>query len=250
MKNTLVAVWGSQAAGATTFSAALSAALSAYFSKILLVSADKYSPAFAKWGIPNDDKSKRTASIAKICALPDITEDIVKRHITVCPYNEKIGLIGCLTNDDCELYEKITGNAAETFLSAAKRTSEVTVVDCTIPQHDRITEKALKEADIVIILLEPNAAGIAFVYAQNSFIAHYLADDRKYLFIAAKVTPTSAVDEFENKLGLNLDSNRLPYTFEATEKLSALKLFENYNGEYQRTVNGVAEYIKEVAQND
>jgi cellulose biosynthesis protein BcsQ len=250
MNNITVAVWGNKGAGKTAFSAALANSFSKYFSSILLVSGDKYSPAFSAWGIRTNSDDKRTKSIASLCALPDITEDILKKHITLCHDNNNIGLCGYLTTDDCELYESISGNAAQSFLTATENVSQITVVDCTIPQHDRITEKALKNADVVIILLEPNANGIGFVYSQNSFIANNLTDDRKYIYLAAKVTPNTAVNEFETRLGITLSEHRLPFTFDTISKLTSLELFKDYSGEYKETVDSVAKDIKDGVKDD
>lgn len=253
-QNLTVAVWGSKASGVTTFCAALVQSLSKYMRSILLINGDMFQPVFSVWGVvenPVKDGKEhlKMDSIGNILSNLNLTEDFIRSNVVVNPDNNNISLMGYLTTDDCERYDPINANAAQSLLNIAKGNWQVTVVDCTLPQIDNIADIALKYADIVITLLEPNPSGIAFKNAQNSFIRQNLSDDRNYIFIAAKVGPDSAVAQFEYRLGLNLDKSKLPYTYEAVEKLNRLELFSKYSGEYQKTVDAIALRIKEEAEN-
>lgn len=255
MKNITVAVWGGSGAGKTTFSAALSQYLSSYFRSILLVNADRFSPAFAMWGVVPDRKKAEkenliVESLGKAMNCSDLTADYLRQRIVIHPENKKIGLLSYLPDDDCERYDPIGGNAAQSLLNETKKFVQVTVIDCTNPQIDLLTEKALRYADMIIYLLEPNCRGVCFVNAQNSFIRRNLSDGRRYIFLAAKVDPESAVTQFEYLLGIRFHKTRLPYTEQARDKLNRLELFKKYNGEYGNTVDSIAKMIKEATVNE
>jgi hypothetical protein len=255
MSNLTVAIWGNKGAGTSTFCAALAQSLSKYFRSILLISGDMYQPAFSIWGVVENPikegkENLKMDSIGHILSCPDLTAEYIKKNVIVHPDNNCIGLMGYLANDDCERYSPVNGNAAQSLINIAKRFSQITIVDCTLPQTDSITDIALQYADIVITMLEPNPSGIGFVSAQNSYIARNLSDERKYIFMAAKAEPDSAIAQFEYQLGIRFHKRRLPYTHEAIEKLSRLELFRKYSGEYKETVDAIAEQIREEAEND
>ena len=251
-RNLTVAVWGSNGAGTSTFSAALTLGLTKYFWNVFLVSGDKFLPAHDMWGIQsNVNERLPVESIGSILTYTNLTKEYIKERVIYHPEHRdkaKIGLMGYLVDDDCQLYNPISGNAAQSLLNEVKKLFQVTIVDCTLPQTDSLTEKALQYADIVITLLEPNAAGIGFVNAQSSFIRNNLSDGRRYIFMAAKVEPDSAVAEFEYRLGIRFDKLRLPYTKQAREKFNKLELFKKYDGDYRQTVDGIAERIMEEAK--
>lgn len=252
-RNIIVAVWGSRGAGKGTYSAALAQCLSRYFRAELLINADVMQPAFAMWGVIWDEDSSekenlKVESIGKILTNHNLTEEYLRHRILYHPDNKYIGLMGYQTNDDCEATDPIEGNDAQSLLNETRKMFQVTIVDCTLPQTDKITENALQVADIVIILLEPNCLGVGFLKAQSSFIRHNLVDNRQKIFIAAKVEPTSAVKQFEYRLGVRLNKFNLPFTQQARDNLNTLSLFQKYDGEYQTAVESVAERIKEVAE--
>lgn len=249
-RNITVAIWGSNGAGKTTFSAAVAQELTKYYHSVLLVSADRFSPALALWGIPGDPdraikEHRKEESFGRILNCPNLTEQYIKERIIPHPGNDRIGVLGYFANEDCESLNAPDGNAALSFINEAKRCMPVTIIDCTVPQTDFLTEKALEYADIVILLLEPNAEGIGFVYAQNSFIRRNLSDSRRYIFLASKVQPDSAVSKFEYSLGVRFEKKQLPFTDEAPYKLNRLELFKKYNGAYADTVAAVSLMIKE-----
>jgi hypothetical protein len=248
-RNILVAVWGGKSAGKTAFSAALTRQLTKYFMAVLLSSADKFMPAFAAWGIvPDKEKAKKEGrvieSLGEMQKCPNLTGEYIKKRLISHPDNNRIMLSGYFAGEDCELYNDIDGNTAQSLLNEFRKIAQVSVIDCTIPKTDMLSEKALQCADVVIILLEPNAAGIGFVGAQNSFIRRNLSDGRRYVFLASKVSPDSAVAQFEYQLGIRFFKNRIPYTYETTRKLNRLELFKPYDGEYADTVDAVAAIIK------
>lgn len=250
-RNVSVAVWGSQGAGKTSFSASFAQTLSHRFHSILLANANAFQPAFSLWGVvPDANKAEKedlkVESIGKILSVPDLTEEYLRHRVLYHPDNRNIGLIGYLTGDDCAAYEEIQGNAAQAFLAEAKRIFQVTVVDCCLPQYDKVTERALQNADVVILLIEPNSMGVAFLRAQAGFIRRNLSDGRRYIFLAAKTEASTAVEQFEYRLGVRFNS-RLPYLSQIRYNLDCLHLFESYNGEYGETVDKMVKTIIEEA---
>jgi hypothetical protein len=256
-QNLIVAVSGGKWAGKTTFCATLSLGLTKYFWNVFLVNGDRFLPAHDMWGIQNEVKEGfPVESIGNILSYPDLTEDYIKQRVIYLPVNKiyhpgndkvKIGLMGYLVDDDCELYQPISGNAAQSFLNEVKKCFQITIVDCTLPQMDSLTEKALMCADIVITLLEPNCVGFGIFYAQRSFKKNHLPKDRLNITIASKVDDNNAVGAFEETVGIRFDKRRLPFTQEAREKLNSLNLFSEYKGEYGDTVADIAKRIMEVA---
>jgi Flp pilus assembly CpaE family ATPase len=154
--------------------------------------------------------------------------------------------MGYQANSDVEAFDPITGNAALSLLHEVKKMFQVTIVDCTTPKTDEVTDKALKYADVIIVLLEPNCLGVGFLKAQRSYIRNYFSDDRSYIFLAAKVEKISALDDFEKRLGVMFDNN-LPYTQQARYKLHTHELFEKYGGDYGKSVDSIANRLKEEA---
>lgn len=247
-RNISVAVWGNRGAGKGTFAAALADALSKRFHSILLVNADCFQPAFSMWGVaPDEDlaekEGRKIESIAQTLSCPNLTDEYLRHRLQYLPSNKNIALMGYLTEDDYEKYSPILGNDAQTMLHEAKKLFQVVLIDCTNPQQDKVTEKALQNADIVVMLLEPNCLGVGFLRAQSSFIRGCLSDTRPVLFLAAKVDERSAVDEFERRLGVRLEKKRLTYTDQARAKLYASDLFSAYQGEYGEAVSALCERI-------
>lgn len=252
-KNLIAAVWGGKSAGKTIFSAALASRLTKYFINVLLTGADRFMPSFACWGVfPDEDKYKKEGvpleSIGEMCKCQNLTGDYIKKRLIFHPENRKISLAGYFANEDCKLNDPIEGNTAQSFLNEFRKIAQVTVVDCTVPETDMLTEKALKCADVVILLLEPNAAGIGFYNAQYSFIHSNFSDGRRYVFLASKVTSDSAVTQFEYQIGIHFQKERIPYTYETTRKLNRLELFRPYDDEYATAVDRAARIIKEEAE--
>lgn len=252
-RNITVAVWGNKGVGKTTFSAALAQCLTKYFRAVLLIDSDVIQPAFTMWGVVVDENSAekenlKVESIGKILTNHNLTDEYLKHRILYHPDNKYIGLIGYQADSDFVDTDPVEGNDAQSLLHETKSMFQITIVDCTLPQYDMITEKALQTADIVIILMEPNCIGIGFLEAQRSFIRSNLIDDRQYIFVAAKVEPASAVTQFEYRLGVKLDKNNLPFTQQARDKLNTLQLFKKYDGEYGATVENIAAQIKEAAE--
>lgn len=251
-KNITVAVWGNNGGGKTSFSSAITKELTKYFHSVLLVSADRFNPSMAVWGVPSDsEKAKREnrkeESFGRILNCPNLTEQYIKERIIPHPENDKIGVLGYFANEDCETLNPPDGNASISFINEVKKSIPVTVIDCTIPQIDFMSEKALEYSDVVIILLEPNATGIGFVYAQNSFIRRNLSDSRKYIFLATKVQPDSAVAKFEYSLGIHFEKDQLPFDLDVQKKHNRLEMFKSYSGGYADTVSKVSLMIKEEA---
>jgi cellulose biosynthesis protein BcsQ len=252
--NLTVAVWGNKGAGKTTFCAALAQTLTQYFYSVLLINADVMLPAFAIWGIVPDVKkaekeNRKVESIGSILSEMDLTAEYIRNRISYHPDNNKISLAGYFTNEDCEQYDPISGNAAKSLLNEVNKLFQVTIIDCTMPQTDKLTEKALQYADIVLIMLEPNCIGIGFLNAQSKFFRRNFADGRKYIYLTAKVEPTSEVIEFEYQMGIKFNKQKLPFTQQTRDNLNKLELFQKYDGEYGNTVEIIAERIRMEAEN-
>jgi CO dehydrogenase nickel-insertion accessory protein CooC1 len=255
MSNCLtVAVWGSKASGKTIFAAALAQQLTKIFYSVLLINTDIYMPSYAQWGVSLDfskaeKENRKLESMGRIMDCPDITGEYIRQRIIVHPNNNKLGLMGYFIEEPCDLYKPIGGNAAQSFITEVKKTGvQVAVFDCTNPQSDAMTEKALKYADIVILLIEPNSIGIGFLKAQSRFVYNNLADERQYIFVASKIDRSSAVTDFEKLLGASFEKSRLPLTMQVQEKLNKGALFTSYDGEYGQTVVNISEKMKETAQ--
>jgi cellulose biosynthesis protein BcsQ len=193
MRNLVVAVWGGKSSGKTTFAAALAQELTKHFWLVLLVSADRFQPAFSVWQI---DSKFEIESIGKILSYPDITEDYLKKNIVY--QTERLGFMGYPVTDDYEQNNPISGNAAKIFLREVKKIVQIAVVDCTMPQIDMLTEKALEKADIVVMLHEPNNTGYGFLHAQYRFNRRNTGNNR-YMNLASKVAPTTDIEEYEKK---------------------------------------------------
>jgi hypothetical protein len=251
-RSLIVAVCGGKGAGKSTFAAALTQSLTRYFYEIFLVSGDRFMPSFDLWGVQNNVSGDfPVKSIGKILSYPDISDEYIKKHVIAYPGKKEkshIGLMGYLVDDDCELYGGISGNAAGSLLYAAKRLYQVTIVDCTLPQTDKLTERALLQADVTITLLEPNALGCGGYYSQQSFIRRNMSDGRARITVASKVGDDNAIGEFEDITGVRFDRLYLPYTKQARDKLNSLDLFSEYGGAYGDAVAGLSRRIKEESE--
>lgn len=258
MKNVTIAIWGNPGSGKGTLAAAIAHTLTKEtgFRAVLLASSDAMTPAFAIWGIEpegprqNDEvEDFRPKSIAGILSYPDISDIYLRQRTIIHPGNKSIGLMGYFTGESIDKYDRISGNAAQSFLLEARHFSQVTMIDCAQPQTDQLTLKAIADADLTIVLLEPNARGEAFYFAQRNVFERSLTNRKKRVFVASKVRQSSPVEPFETATGIRFDNMLLPFTFEAVDRLDRGDLFAKYKEPgYQKTVDNLASQIREASE--
>ena len=148
MNNLILAVWGENGSGKSTFSAALARALSEHFSTVLLASADVACPSFALWGADNEKKT----SLGAVLNSAEITAGYLQQNIVTESAHASIGLLGYLAGESIEQYNPIGNEAAEAFFFAVKEFAQVTIVDCCLPQNDVFSYEAINSADIIDFL--------------------------------------------------------------------------------------------------
>lgn len=240
MKNLSIAIWGENGSGKSTFAAALARALTEYFTAILLASADTACPAFALWGA--DDAKK--VSLGALLGSPTISAGFLQQNVTPAPENDCIGLLGYLAGENIEQYNPIGSEAAEAFFSAAKEFSQITIADCGLPQSDPFSYEAVRRADIIFSLIEPNRKGMAF-YAAMEPVFSALTEQKHYL-VCAKERSDSPVCDAAGKLGLQFDFS-FPYSEEAIKKFYDCKLFERYTGITGHELHRITALLKEAS---
>ena len=244
MKNLIVAIWGENGVGKTTFSAALTYVLSRTHNGILLVSPDEFNPAFASL-IPNY-KGAPLQSFGRIADNQYFSADFLKTMYTPMPGNEAVGLMGYCVNDNVEKYNSIEENMAIRFFEFVKTFAEITIVDCSNPYNSDISSVALLQADIVLTLISPDQKGIGFYRASKTRISQCNDGMRRHLLMASPLINPSLVEIASNVIGKPFFDS-LPYCEEVYEKLISGNLLSKYKRGYNIPVNRVAEIIKEEA---
>lgn len=250
MNNIVIGIWGGPGTGKSTFTAALAYTLSKNIRSVLVCSADPAVPAYAIWGVTAGMETAAKAyefaePLRRVLTCPDLTPDYIKARIAPHPKIRNIGLLGGFIEDTYEQYLPVSGNAAESFLLNVKKFAQITIIDCIVPQQDRLSMSALESADIVFTLIEPNGLGVGFLNSMRNVFEKTKAG--RNLFIAAKADEISPVEQFEYYRHVHFDF-RLPYCDEPRLKRERLDLFSEYKGQYGDTVEGAAAIVREVGQ--
>lgn len=248
MRNIIVAVHGGAGAGKTTFSAALAAALASIknISAVLLISPDVYNPAYATL-FPRD-KGMRLESLGRLADNPYFDQDFVKKCLTPYPRNEAIGILGYLKDDNVEKYNRIEENLAIRLLDVARSFAEITLVDCASPYEDAISHMALLKADVIFSLVEPNVKGVGNYLAEKSIYGAIDGVPAKHLFLASPTHSHAPVEDAASVIGHPF-YDVLPYTEEASVKLSNGDLISKYNSRYAVPVSRCAGIVREAMGN-
>jgi CO dehydrogenase nickel-insertion accessory protein CooC1 len=232
MNGLIVAVWGNSGAGKTSVSAAIAWALckklgikSPY---TMLVCNDRFVPALGLL-MPEVEIDPKIKSISDLLMMPEFTTDDIWNNIVIHPAADNLCIMGNKKEDQASRFGDGDDNAARRFIRAARDTMAVTVIDCGNPLEDILSYQALREADIIISLLEPDTKGVMFYKSMQDYF-QLCYESAKINILALSYTHYTTIAP-ENSIEKIIDRHvdmAIPYSFEEHQRCIEGKLFSDY----------------------
>jgi hypothetical protein len=232
MNGLIVAVWGSPGAGKTSVSTAIAWALikkvSVKAPYIMLAGNDRFIPALGLL-LPEAEIDPKVKSISDLLMMPEVTTDDIWNNIVVHPAADNLCIMGNKKGDQASSFGDGEDVAAKRFIRAARDTMAVTVIDCGNPIQDILSYHALREADIVISLLEPDTKGVLFYKSMQDYF-QVCYESAKINILALSYTHYTTIAP-ENSIEQIIDRHidmAIPYSFEEHQRFIEGKLFSDY----------------------
>lgn len=254
MNGILVAVCGNNGIGKTTFAAALAAATTRKARKvpfnILLVSGDTNVPALGCWAPSQNSASDFGALMAE----PNLEPETVARNVSFVSGLETIGLLGYPKSSKSRDYEPPEEDKVARLLMGLKRyrtidaSTGAVIVDCGDPQSDPFSAVALREADVVFMLLHGDRQGVLYYHSNERYFKQFEADEIIYSIVPVSRNTFDPVDSIVSNV-FHTDFPALPRIDEAHRKMVEGKLFAPYeNHIFREVLNRAADEVLEAAQ--
>ena len=161
----LIAVWGSPNSGKTTLAVKL--ALHIYSkckAMVTVVSADDRSPALPVI-FPNK-KADEMFSIGVPLSKPEITHYELLKNIVTVKGKSNLGFLGYIDGENRFTYPAYDNFKAESMYKVLKSIADIVIVDCTSDIQNTLTVTALKNANAVLRIANPELKSVSFFASQ------------------------------------------------------------------------------------
>lgn len=161
----IIAVWGSPNSGKTAFSVKLAEHICKRLGVVVsVVFADMTAPSLPVL-FPNR-KADDMLSIGAVLSKPEITQhELLKNTVTV-KGKSNLGFLGFTDGENRFSYPAFDSQKAEALFTILKGIDDVIVVDCTSDIQNILTVSAMKLADTIIRVANPDLKSVSYFSSQ------------------------------------------------------------------------------------
>lgn len=168
----LIAVWGSQNSGKTTFTVKLALSIYEHYqATVLVLHTDNQTPTLPAL-FPNY-KADNLYSIGVPLSKTTVTQDDVIANIVTVKGKQNLGFLGFKDGENKYTYPAYDEKKVETLLTILESLANFVIVDCTSALDDNVlSAMAVQQADEVIRLVTPNLKCMSYCASQLPLYAN------------------------------------------------------------------------------
>lgn len=174
----MLAIWGSPSAGKSTIAIKLAKKLSSQNKNVCLVFCDMTAPMMPCVALENEFEFK--ASIGSILSANNITDNLIKKNLTILKRNSYLALLGLLEEENEYSYPESTEEQIMILYEKLKNIFDYVIIDCTsYISNNMLSIVGLKMADNIIRIANQDAKSISYFVSQNSLFKNAnIIDDK------------------------------------------------------------------------
>lgn len=167
LKTKMLAIWGSPSSGKSTLSMKIAKNLISQNKNVCTVFCDMTAPMMPCTALENEFEFK--SSIGSILSANNITDNLIKKNLTMLKKSSYLALIGLLEGENEYTYPESTEEQIMIFYEKLKNIFEYVIVDCTsYISNNMLSIVALKMADNILRISNQDTKSISYFVSQDS----------------------------------------------------------------------------------
>lgn len=174
----MLAIWGSSSAGKSTLAIKIAKKLSSQNKNVCLIFCDMTAPMMPCIALENEFEFK--ASIGSILSANNITDNLIKKNLTILKRSSYLALLGLLEEENEYSYPESTEEQIMILYERLKNIFDYVLVDCTsYISNNMLSIVGLKMADNIIRVANQDAKSISYFVSQNALFKNAnIIDDK------------------------------------------------------------------------
>lgn len=174
----MLAIWGSPSAGKSTLAIKIAKKLSSQNKNVCLIFCDMTAPMMPCIALENEFEFK--ASIGSILSANNITDNLIKKNLTILKRSSYLALLGLLEEENEYSYPESTEEQIMILYERLKNIFDYVLVDCTsYISNNMLSIVGLKMADNIIRVANQDAKSISYFVSQNALFKNAnIIDDK------------------------------------------------------------------------
>lgn len=242
----IIANYGNNCSGKTTFSAALATKLvDDKNSSCIIIDFNIDTPARAVWEPTN--KVSRMFSLGALLEEEKIDLKVIPKYLLTHKDYNNIGLLGYCSGDTPISYEEPLYDKMIDVIRASEQMVDFVIVDCSSPLLTDTLEAAIEMSDCLNMLITPDVKGIVYYQtAQELFSKSPKFNIEKTNYILSPVKKWS--DSSTIQKSLNNNFFELPYSIDIDFAMNEGEIFNTYKKapkQYKKVVDSIIKSFKE-----
>jgi hypothetical protein len=188
-------------------------------------------------------KQRLNASLGKLLSLEYFDQDSILSQMNM---NGRVGVLGYGSGENYNSHAFPVDGRIDDFFMQMRHLVNYTIVDCTSNiASDKLTAKAIINADEVVYLLSCDICGLVFHHSQEPILLseqYGYSNFKRYLTISGRFSQDTAV--MENSI--TYVKGVIPFSTAVTEQINQGIAFERVSdGKYNRAINAIAQGLME-----